>query len=85
MSFMINTMYPLNIERSRMGKIGFEMSDEERALNILDTVLDVSIAQIVEGFSESVLTSDERQKLEELLIDANGITSKALEKYKRKE
>ena len=68
-----------------MGKIGFEMSDEERALNILDTVLDVSIAQIVEGFSESVLTSDERQKLEELLIDANGITSKALEKYKRKE
>ena len=61
------------------------MSDEERALNILDTVLDVSIAQIVEGFSESVLTSDERQKLEELLIDANGITSKALEKYKRKE
>ena len=68
-----------------MGKIGFEMSDEERALNILDTVLDVSIAQIVERFSESVLTSDERQKLEELLIDANGITSKALEKYKRKE
>ena len=68
-----------------MGKIGFEISDEERALNILDTVLDVSIAQIVEGFSESVLTSDERQKLEELLIDANGITSKALEKYKRKE
>ena len=68
-----------------MGKIGFEMSDEERALNILDTVLDVSIAQIVEGFSESVLTSDERQKLEELLIDANGITSKALEKYKREE
>ena len=68
-----------------MGIIGFEMSDEERALNILDTVLDVSIAQIVEGFSESVLTSDERQKLEELLIDANGITSKALEKYKRKE
>ena len=68
-----------------MGKIGFEMSDEERALNILDTVLYVSIAQIVEGFPESVLTSDERQKLEELLIDANGITSKALEKYKRKE
>lgn len=68
-----------------MRKNGFEMSDEERALNILDTVLDVSIAQIVEGFSESVLTSDERQKLEELLIDANGITSKALEKYKRKE
>ena len=68
-----------------MGKIGFEMSDEERALNILDTVLYVSIAQIVEGFSESVLTSDERQKLEELLIDANGITSKALEKYKREE
>ena len=68
-----------------MGKIGFEMSDEERALNILDTVLDVSIAQIVEGFSESVLTSDERQKLEELLLDANGITSKELEKYKRKE
>ena len=68
-----------------MRKNGFEMSDEERALNILDTVLDVSIAQIVEGFSESVLTSDERQKLDELLIDANGITSKALEKYKRKE
>ena len=68
-----------------MRKNGFEMSDEERALNILDTVLDVSIAQIVEGFSESVLTSDERQQLEELLIDANGITSKALEKYKRKE
>ena len=68
-----------------MRKNGFEMSDEERALNILDTVLDVSIAQIVEGFSESVLTSDERQKLEELLIDANGITSKALEKYKREE
>ena len=68
-----------------MRKNGFEMSDEERALNILDTVLDVSIAQIVEGFSESVLTSDERKKLEELLIDANGITSKALEKYKRKE
>ena len=68
-----------------MRKTGFEMSSEERALNILDTVLDVSIAQIVEGFSESVLTSDERQKLEELLIDANGITSKALEKYKRKE
>ena len=68
-----------------MRKTGFEMSDEERALNILDTVLDVSIAQIVEGFSESVLTSDERQKLEELLIDANGITSKALEKYKREE
>ena len=68
-----------------MRKNGFEMSDEERALNILDTVLYVSIAQIVEGFPESVLTSDERQKLEELLIDANGITSKALEKYKRKE
>ena len=68
-----------------MRKTGFEMSSEERALNILDTVLDVSIAQIVEGFPESVLTSDERQKLEELLIDANGITSKALEKYKRKE
>ena len=31
-----------------MRKNGFEMSDEERALNILDTVLYVSIAQIVE-------------------------------------
>ena len=68
-----------------MEKIGFEMSDEERALNILDTVLDVSIAQIVEGFHESVLTSDERKRLEDLLIEANGITDKALERYKEKE
>lgn len=68
-----------------MERIGFEMSDEERALNILDTVLDVSIAQIVEGFHESVLTSDERKRLEDLLIEANGITDKALERYKEKE
>lgn len=68
-----------------MERIGFEMSDGERALNILDTVLDVSIAQIVEGFHESVLTSDERKRLEDLLIEANGITDKALERYKEKE
>ena len=68
-----------------MEKIGFEMLDEERALSILDVVLDVSIAQIAEGFTESVLTTDESQKLEDLLIEANGITSKALERYKEKE
>lgn len=61
------------------------LSDEERVLSILNVVLDVSIAQIVEGFPESVLTSDESQKLEDLLTEANGITSKALERHKEKE
>lgn len=68
-----------------MSKIGFEMSDEERALSILNVVLDVSIAQIIEGFQESLIISDERQKLEDLLIEANEITRKALERYKEKE
>ena len=64
-----------------MSKIGFEMREEERALEILDTVLDISVAQFVEGFAGSVLTEDESNKLTDLLIEACGITSKALERY----
>ena len=68
-----------------MSKIGFEMKDEERALKILDTVMDVSLAQIVEGFPETVLERDESKELADLLIKAGGITGGALERYKRKE
>ena len=68
-----------------MRKTGFEMSSEERALNILNTVLEISTAQNVEGFAESVLTPDESERLGNLLIEASGITWKALEIYKRKE
>lgn len=64
-----------------MAKIGFEMTEEERALKILDTVLDVSTAQFVEGFTESVLEREESERLTELLIEASGITVKALERY----
>lgn len=64
-----------------MAKIGFEMAEEERALKILDTVLDVSIAQFVEGFTESVIERKESERLAELLIEASGITAKALERY----
>lgn len=64
-----------------MSKIGFEMSEEERVLKVLDTVLDVSAAQLVEGFTNSVLLEEEADKLQELLVEANVITSKALERY----
>ena len=64
-----------------MSKSGFEMSEEERALKVLDTVLDVSIAQLVEGFINSVLSEEESGRLQELLIEANGITDKALKRY----
>lgn len=68
-----------------MSKIGFEMKDEERVLKVLDTVMGVSLAQLVEGFAESVLERDESKELTDLLIKAGGITGKALERYKRKE
>lgn len=64
-----------------MPKIGFEMSGEERVLKVLDTVLDVSIAHVVEGFVDTVLSREELDKLSELLIEANGITNKALQRY----
>ena len=64
-----------------MLKTGFEMREEERALKMLDTVLEISTAQFVEGFVDSVLTEDESNKLTNLLIEACGITSKALERY----
>lgn len=64
-----------------MSKIGFEMEEEERALKVLDTVLDIATAQFVEGFVDSVLTREESKKLTDLLMEANGITSKALDQY----
>lgn len=64
-----------------MSKIGFEMTEEERALKLLDTVLDISFAMFSEGFVDSVMSEEESEKLTSLLIEANEITSKALERY----
>lgn len=64
-----------------MSKIGFEMTEEERALKVLDTILDISTAQFSEGFINSVLTCEETEGLTDLLIRASEITGKALERY----
>lgn len=64
-----------------MSKIGFEMTEEERALKLLDTVLDISFVMFSEGFVDSVMSEEESEKLTSLLIQANEITSKALERY----
>lgn len=67
-----------------MSKIGFEMAEEERALKVLDTITDISIAQFTEGFTDSVLSQEESDKLSELLIEVFGITSRALGRYNKR-
>ena len=67
-----------------MSKIGFEMAEEERVLKVLDTITDISIAQFTEGFTDSVLSQEESDKLSELLIEVFGITSRALGRYNKR-
>jgi len=64
-----------------MKKIGFEMGNEERALTLLDTTLDISLAVFTEGFTNSVLAATEKTSLENLLMDASKITSNALDRF----
>lgn len=66
-------------------KIGFEMVEEERALHILWTAVDISTAQFSEGFVGSVLTAEEKDKLVNLLLDVGGIVCNGIKRYEEKE